>query len=287
MDGMRIKMVRKGMGKGKGKGYKNIIGKDPRVHSDSAKGRKQPQKFSPRVEAMLKKNPSLKNKSFKQLQKSGVFLKYQADADGDGVPNIKDCKPLDVKKHKDMPVTEIKFDPTVEKKPTKTEKIIGKAGALAGRGLRAGKELAVKEYKSFKQKKEEKRIKELEEVKHPLIQDLEEQRDRVSTLQRQIQQTDDEEKEEKLFDELGEEQEQLRKVQEQITELKIEDLSDRQLKTLAIRWKPSDSLFGDLFGSGDNPYTKELARRIRAEKEIEKELDEARKQKPEESIFDF
>jgi hypothetical protein len=39
-------MVRKGMGKGKGRGYKNLMGKDPRVHSDSAKGRKQPQKLT-------------------------------------------------------------------------------------------------------------------------------------------------------------------------------------------------------------------------------------------------
>jgi len=36
-------MARKGMGRGTGKGYKNIIGKDPRVHKDSSKGIKQPQ----------------------------------------------------------------------------------------------------------------------------------------------------------------------------------------------------------------------------------------------------
>ena len=36
-------MVRKGLGRGKGKGYKNLAGRDPKVHSDSAKGRKQPQ----------------------------------------------------------------------------------------------------------------------------------------------------------------------------------------------------------------------------------------------------
>jgi len=101
---------RKGLGKGKGKGYKNIVGKDPKIHSDSSKGRKQPQKLSPRVNAMLQKNPKLKDKNFKQLQKSGVFLKYQGDADKDGVKNIKDCKPLDVKRHKDEPVTEIKYD---------------------------------------------------------------------------------------------------------------------------------------------------------------------------------
>jgi hypothetical protein len=38
--------MRKGMGKGKGRGYKNLMGRDPRVHSDSAKGRKQPQRIA-------------------------------------------------------------------------------------------------------------------------------------------------------------------------------------------------------------------------------------------------
>jgi len=36
--------MRKGLGKNKGKGYRNIIGKDPHVHSQSAKGIKQPLK---------------------------------------------------------------------------------------------------------------------------------------------------------------------------------------------------------------------------------------------------
>lgn len=35
---------RQGMGMGTGKGYRNMIGKDPNVHSLSAKGIKQPQK---------------------------------------------------------------------------------------------------------------------------------------------------------------------------------------------------------------------------------------------------
>jgi len=38
-------MKRKGLGKGKGKGYKNLQGRDPKIHSDSARGRKQPQKI--------------------------------------------------------------------------------------------------------------------------------------------------------------------------------------------------------------------------------------------------
>jgi len=37
--------TRKGMMVGKGSGYKNVIGKDPMVHSQSAKGIKQPQRF--------------------------------------------------------------------------------------------------------------------------------------------------------------------------------------------------------------------------------------------------
>jgi len=37
---------RKGLGAGKGKGYKNIMGKDPAVHSQSAKGMKQPQRIN-------------------------------------------------------------------------------------------------------------------------------------------------------------------------------------------------------------------------------------------------
>lgn len=40
-----MKMARKGMGKGKGKGYKNMLGVDKKIHSMSAKGIKQPQKI--------------------------------------------------------------------------------------------------------------------------------------------------------------------------------------------------------------------------------------------------
>ena len=38
-------MRRKGLGKGKGMGYKNLAGMDSRIHSQSAKGIKQPQKI--------------------------------------------------------------------------------------------------------------------------------------------------------------------------------------------------------------------------------------------------
>ncbi len=40
-------MARKGMGKGTGKGYKNIMGCDKKIHSQSARGIKQPQRICP------------------------------------------------------------------------------------------------------------------------------------------------------------------------------------------------------------------------------------------------
>jgi len=46
--------MRKGMGKGKGKGYKNLVGVDSRIHSMSAKGVKQPQKLNLYQQAVIK-----------------------------------------------------------------------------------------------------------------------------------------------------------------------------------------------------------------------------------------
>lgn len=273
-------MVRKGMGKGKGKGYKNIQGRDSRIHSQSAKGIKTAQKLSPRVEAMLKKNPKLKNKTFKQLQKKGVFLKYQGDVDGDGVKNVKDCRPLNPKMHRDERVKEIEFDPSVENEVPKTKKFLGKAKAFIGKEARATKEFAKTKLEERRIRKEKQKIEELESVNHPLVKKLTKQKKRVDTIKTQIAETDDESKEEELFNELEVEQNQLREQQEKVTKIGLVDFSDKELKTLAIRWK-DDSFFG-----GDNPYSKELARRIRAEKTIEEELKEVRKEKPSEGFFD-
>lgn len=277
-------MVRKGMGKGKGKGYKNMIPKDPKVHSDSSRGRKQPQNLSPRVKSMLKKDPMLKNKSFKDLQKSGVFLRYQADSDHDGVSNIHDCKPLDKTRQDDMPVTEIEYDKAVEKEGSpEKESFFSKTSRKTGRFLKkeaiAGAGLVKTELQKRKERREKQRIAELEEVNHPLIKTLKAQKERVDEIKTQIAETDEEFKEDKLFTELEKEQNQLRDIQEKVTELEAVDLSDRELKTLAIRWR-DDSLFGS-----SNPYTKELKRRIKAEKDIEKELDEERNKKAEGGFF--
>lgn len=55
-------MARRGMGKGRGKGYKNLIGKDPKVHSQSAKGIKQPQRIPIGVKSFIQANKDLVKK---------------------------------------------------------------------------------------------------------------------------------------------------------------------------------------------------------------------------------
>ena len=52
---------------------------------------------SARIKALVSKHPEYKDLSFKQLKNKGVFLKYQKDSDGDGVKNVKDCRPLNKK----------------------------------------------------------------------------------------------------------------------------------------------------------------------------------------------
>ena len=189
---------RKNLGQGKGSGYHNIIPKDPKVHSDSAKGIKQPQEV-----------------------KKGLFAR--------------------------------------------------------------SKDYASERLKESKEKRQKARIKELETIEHPLIKSYLRQKDRVDELRLQIAEAKTEREEEKLYDELGKEQEQLRQKQEQITELDEADLSDSELKTMAIRHK-DNSFFGSFFGSG-NPYEDELVRRIKAEKSLEARLDKVRKEPVETGFF--
>lgn len=94
---------RRGLGKGKGSGWKNIAADDSKRHGMSAKGMKSAV-LSPRLRSRIAANPSLKGMSFQKLQNKGVFLKYQGDADKDGVKNIHDCQPLNRKKQDDYTV---------------------------------------------------------------------------------------------------------------------------------------------------------------------------------------
>jgi hypothetical protein len=66
-------------------------------HSKARKYGKAGGTYATRVITILKKHPEYKNLSFKELKGKGIFLKYQADYDEDGVKNIKDCKPLNPK----------------------------------------------------------------------------------------------------------------------------------------------------------------------------------------------
>ena len=108
--------IRRGLGKGKGKGYKNIIPKDHPVHVDSGHGRKQPQfknmyvdiqwwgyekaksilnsdgssKFPIKRDAIGRALLFKKEKGFYKLKD-----RFPKDVDADGVPDHKDCDPND------------------------------------------------------------------------------------------------------------------------------------------------------------------------------------------------
>jgi hypothetical protein len=73
--------IRKGMAVGKGSGYKNIIPKyDARVHSQAAKGIKQPQQIS-----------NLKPRNIKITKPKKEIIRYvelEASSDGDGTFDV-------------------------------------------------------------------------------------------------------------------------------------------------------------------------------------------------------
>jgi hypothetical protein len=46
-------VTRKGLGKGRGKGFKNLLPTDKKVHGDSARGIRQPQKISTRIKRKI------------------------------------------------------------------------------------------------------------------------------------------------------------------------------------------------------------------------------------------
>ena len=240
---------RKGLGIGKGSGWKNIAPDDPRRHGLSAKGVKTAI-LSPRLRKRIATNPKLKGMNFQQLQKKGVFLRYQADSDKDGVPNINDCQPL----NKDMQ----DFKSFAKKVGAKTKE-------LTIKGAKKTKELAEKGIEAYKESQERKKEEALREVKHPTLTKLDRQKERVEEIRQQLATEDTASERKKLDRELDKEEEQLRKVQEDVTKLKLGDLTDSQLKELAVRHK-DESLF-NIFGSG-NRYEDELIRRIRKNSEL-------------------
>ena len=271
--------MRKGKGKGKGKGYHNIVGKDPFIHGQSAKGIKQPQKFSMTQKKAMTRNLNLK------------------DTDGDGVADKFDCRPNDPKmQDEDL---NISYDDTgvifEESKEINTKGILddtinvdepmldnipkkkSRLKDLASKGWGFGKD----QYSEYKKSKKDKVIKERESVSHPLNLKHSRQEERVSQLRRRIDDTDDWEEKEDMIEDLENEERQLSEIKEEITNISLLDYSDGQLKTLAIRWDDDD-----IFGFSGNPYTRELKRRINNKKKVERELTEQRKEPVDDGIFD-
>jgi len=256
---------RKGLGRGLGKGYKNIIPKDPKVHSDSAKGRKQPQKVN------------IIDMSYNDFAKRGIYLPKMDDTDKDGVVNVKDCRPLNPQKQ-DLKETAKKIGGAIREKAKKLGlKAEKEARKYAKVGFEKAKELTKKEIEELKKKIKERKEKQLAEIKHPLIKKLERQKNRVEELRKQYEAEDDTSELEKLKKELNKEEEELRDIQDKITNLDVQDLSNKQLEELAVRWKDTS-----LLGFGSNIYERELLRRLEAKARLDVEKQRLKKRLKEE-----
>jgi len=205
-------MKRRGLAKGQGKGYKNVIPKDPKVHSQSAQGQKQPQK------------PSV-------LQRTGR--------------------------------------------------------AFASAGSKA-KQYAKGEYEKYKEAQKKKKFEALKDIQHPKVKRLNKQEKHVDELEKSLSQTTDPERREKLKDRIENERRELHNLHEEVTDIKMADLTNNELREIAIRHKENEGMLSGIFGSGENKYEQELLRRIRRQKEVDAKVREE-KQKPvkkEKSLFD-
>jgi len=274
---------RKGMMVGKGKkGYHNVTGKDPMVHSQSAKGIKQPQRinimrvpygnaktpihlreyqmgFGQPVGTIKEFEDFFKGKDVKlnvdmtMAEKKQITKKSKLkDTDKDGVGDVLDCDPKDPTKQ------DLKESYQKVKQFTK-EKVV----PFAKKEYGVAKEFTKKKLEERREKQELRKEESLRKIDHPLLTKLDRQKDRVNELISQHNTEDDIKIKEKLDKELDKEQEQLTQIQEDVTKLDMADLSDAQIKELAI--KIPKSFFS--LGSG-NKYEDELVRRIKKRAEI-------------------
>jgi len=204
---------RKGLGKGQGMGYKNITGVDSNIHSESAKGVKQPQKIS----------------IFTRLGNS-------AKTTGDRVSKL------------------------IEQKKLEAEN-----------------------------KRKETRLMEQRELETPEFKKLKSQEKRVNELRFQIENTNDEDSKEELQEELTSEEYQLNERIESISDVRLEDYSDTELKNLAVRIQEDDGFFSGFFGDSENIYEKEILRRTRKRKELNERIKQENKkpiEKKDDGFFD-
>ncbi|MCJ7766801.1 hypothetical protein MUP79_00215 [Candidatus Bathyarchaeota archaeon] len=199
--------------------------------------------------------------------------------------------------HKDMPVSEIdsmlrgldKGQPAPPAphvdypthavvEPVKTEEkqtLVRKALALGKKAKEYGEGYLEKQKELARLKKQA----EIETIEHPAVNDLKKQRERVTELEFQYATADDTAKK-KLEKELEAERKQLREKQETVTNIKVEDLSDVELKLLAVRHTKDEGFFSGMFGDA-NPFKKELLRRIKFKRELERDMDTIERQQNE------
>lgn len=298
---------RKGMGAGQGKGFKNMIpGQDPKTHSNSAKGIKQPQFSDDRLKRLSKgieqRSKALEQKRAtlsKKLQERKKQLEKQADL------KEKEKKEIAVIRQQLVELRTLN-ESELEKKAkefasktgaflVKEAKVVGefvkekapivaeKAGEFAKKTGKFALETARDKLQEAREKKQASRIRELKEIDHPLAGQVDKQQLRVAEIKEQLafnEEDDRPDREERLLDELATEENQLRGLQEQATNIKLQELSDAELKTLAIRYQPSVArgFIADFTGlGGGNPYQTELTRRITKRKEVADAVKDTRK----------
>lgn len=252
-------MKRKGMMTGSGKsGYFNVIGKDPKVHSDSAMGRKQPQMTSD-------------IDTFMARMEQGKQKKMQPE----GFKEVFNAKPKPNPK-KEPEVTEIKASGDPDKKPSAFWSAFGKAGAFARKEAKFGYEKGKAYLAEQERLKKERHIEELKDIQHPDVAQFDSAKDKVASLEKQIELNEEPEREEKLFRELDIAKTQQLTAEEKLKNLNLQTLSNEQLKTLAIRQNDSDSFFSI---DSKNKYEREILRRIRARKQLDADIS-AEEKKP-------
>lgn len=277
--------IRKGMGKGKGMGYKNLlIGYDKRVHKESGQGFKQPQ----RVGRMLVVSRFTRGKDMPVKKVSEMFsapkaTPAQKGALGSGFVPVSQVAAIP-KKEKTAEFTEIRADKGEIKPRSGVSHLLSEISTGA---LRRGREYLTARKAAATEKREkahEQYIEELRDVEHPLVKKRDKIEERIGAIEDKIAAGVGDES--KLFDELGVLKEELKEAEAKLENIDVGAFTDEQLKALAVRDRESDDMFSMETG---NKYERELLRRIEYRKELDKKMHEAHltKKKDEGGLFDF